>query len=30
LQAYAARSGWEPEAKKTAQDGAARIEAGTR
>lgn len=30
LQAYAARSGWEPEAKKRAQDGAARIEAGTK
>ena len=30
LQAYAARSGWEPEARKRAQDGAARIEAGTR
>jgi len=30
LHAYAARSGWEPEAKKRTQDGAARIEAGTR
>jgi hypothetical protein len=30
LQAYAARNGWEPEAKKRAQDGAARIEAGTK
>jgi hypothetical protein len=30
LQAYAARNGWEPEAKKRAQDGAARIEAVTK
>jgi hypothetical protein len=30
LQAYAARNGCEPEAKKRAQDGAARIEAGTK
>jgi hypothetical protein len=30
LQAYAARSGWEPEAKKRAQDGAAKIQATVR
>ena len=30
LQAYGSRSGWEPEARKRAQEGAARIEAGTR
>lgn len=30
LQAYASRSGWEPEARKRAQEGAARIEAATR
>ena len=30
LQAYASRSGWEPEARKRAQEGAARIEDGTR
>ena len=30
LQTYCSRSGWEPEARKRAQEGAARIEAGTR
>ena len=30
LQAYAARSGWEPEARKRAQEAASRIEASTR
>ena len=30
LQAYGSRSGWEPEARKRAQEGAARIEAGSR
>ena len=30
LQAYAARSGWEPEARKRAQEAASRIEASTK
>jgi hypothetical protein len=30
LQAYASRSGWEPEARKRAQDGAARVQASVR